>query len=62
MNAYLTEENKIRPVTADSILIGSESDLATLDAVPGTVAYTAGFGNMWQLDASGGWVAIAEEG
>lgn len=50
--------------TAHSVLVTAKSDLSSLTAKyePGTIAYTAGFGNMWQLDAAGTWNAIIEEG
>ena len=41
------------------VLVSSSSDLASLPPYPaGTFAYTAGFKAMWQLDASGSWVAL----
>ncbi len=44
------------------VMVTSESDLAQLDGyLPGAVAYTAGFGSMWQLDASGSWVSMSED-
>lgn len=43
----------------DSVMVTSSSDLSSLTGlVPGSIAYTAGFGNMWQLNASGSWIAI----
>ena len=45
------------------IQVESKSDLANLtDTFTGTIAYTAGFKNMWQLAADGTWEAIVEEG
>ena len=43
-----------------SILVTGESDLSLLPDCypPGTIAYTAGFKAMWQLDAAGKWVAM----
>ena len=42
-----------------SILVNSQSDLATLTGyLPGTIAYTAGFASMWQLSAAGTWVEV----
>ena len=42
-----------------SVMVESESDLASLDNYAvGSIAYTAGFGNMWQLSASGEWVEM----
>lgn len=45
-----------------AVMVTAESDLAQLDGyLPGAVAYTAGFGSMWQLDASGSWVSMSED-
>ncbi len=47
--------------TAPSIMVTAESDLAYLPSgkyPPGTVAFTAGFKAMWQLDAGGTWVSM----
>lgn len=63
MNSYInTDGQKITPVPYESIMVSSQSDLSSLICEPGTVAYTAGFGNMWQLDAEGTWQTIVEEG
>lgn len=44
---------------APSVLVPSEADLGDLPEYPaGTIAYTAGFKAMWQLDAAGDWIAI----
>lgn len=41
------------------IMVESSSDLTLLtDYAPGSLAYTAGFGSVWQMDADGEWVAI----
>ena len=49
-------------VKTTDILVTSKADLDNLTGYkPGSVAYTAGFGNMWQLDANGEWQAIIEE-
>ena len=54
--------SSIKPqVWTPSIMVSSSEELETLNVEPGTVAYTAGFGNMWQLDAEGNWQAIVEE-
>ena len=49
-------------VESCSVIVESKSDLAGLpDDLPvGTLAYTAGFKNMWQKDADGEWAAILE--
>lgn len=62
MQAYLDDGVITQTAPKTSIMVGSKSDLAGLtDMAPTTVAYTAGFGNMWQLDADGVWQAIIEE-
>lgn len=44
---------------APSVLVTAQTDLANLPEYPaGTIAYTAGFQAMWQLDASGSWVSM----
>lgn len=49
-----------RGTNAPSVMVTSETDLADLTEIytPGTVAYTAGFKAMWQLNAAGAWVAM----
>lgn len=46
--------------TAPSIMVSAETDLDNLPDIypPGTVAYTAGFQDMWQLDTDGNWVSM----
>ena len=42
-----------------SVMIGDQNDLTLLsDYPPCTIAYTAGFKEMWQLDIDGTWVEI----
>lgn len=44
-----------------SVLVRSQNDLSNLPSgmyLPGTIAYTAGFQAMWQLNASGSWVSM----
>ena len=44
---------------ARSVLVTSAEDLPLLpDVIPGTIAYTAGFKLMWQLNAAGEWIQI----
>lgn len=39
-----------------------KSDLASLpDYAPGTIAFTAGFGSMWQKDSDGMWQTLGGE-
>ncbi len=43
---------------AESVMVTSQSDLEQLSGyAPGTIAYTAGFTDMWQLAADGTWVS-----
>lgn len=49
----------IRDLTAPAVMVTAESDLGNLPAYPaGTLAYTAGFGSMWQLSSAGEWVEV----
>ena len=44
---------------AASVMVTAESDLENLEGYnPGTIAYTAGFGSIWQLAADGTWVEV----
>ena len=49
-----------RGANAPSVMVTSEADLAELTEIytPGTVAYTAGFKAMWQLNAAGSWISM----
>lgn len=44
-----------------AVMVESESDLANLpdNYLPGSVAFTAGYADMWQLNSSGEWVRFA---
>lgn len=45
-----------------TVMVESENDLAELtETCPGMIAYTAGYKDIWQLDASGNWVDILED-
>ena len=42
------------------VMVDSESQLGDLEGYgPGTIAYTAGFEDMWQMDADGNWTEIS---
>lgn len=46
-----------------AVQVESEADLFFLGELPaGSIAYTAGYAQMWQLSAAGSWEAIEEEG
>lgn len=49
-------------VYAEPVMVNEEADLDLLtpdNCVPGTMAFVAGFGTMWQLDAAGSWQEIS---
>lgn len=49
----------IKGVTASAVMVTAEADLANLtDYEPGSIAYVAGFGSMWQLGADGTWETV----
>jgi hypothetical protein len=52
--------NDLTPnVAVPSVLVESQSNLANLPPYPaGTIAYTAGFKAMWQLNAAGSWISM----
>lgn len=47
-------------VTSKNILVDSLADLENLpsEIPPGAIAYTAGFGSMWQKGIDGTWEVI----
>ena len=56
---YIRNETLYRGSGSGSVMVTSSSDLSDITGyAPGTIAYTAGFGSMWQLAASGSWVEI----
>ncbi len=46
------------------VMVEAKSELATLpekmDTIPGMIAFTAGYKDMWQLAADGTWEPIVE--
>ena len=54
--------NLVKNDDAKMVMVRSKADLDALEGYrPGTIAHTAGFKNMWQLDADGEWQVIVEE-
>lgn len=54
--------NLVKNDDAKMVMVRNKADLDILGNYrPGTIAYTAGFKNMWQLDASSEWQTIVEE-
>lgn len=59
MNDVVHGDLLVKDTPAVSVLVSAQTDLANLPAYPaGTIAYTAGFKAMWQLDASGSWISV----
>ena len=48
---------------AKAVMVESSDDLTALAGMvsPGSIAYTAGYGSVWQLDAAGSWQDVTEE-
>ena len=64
MQAYYEDGTIIQVAPKSSIMVASKDDLDSITAAdlpPTSIAYTAGFKNMWQLDADGVWQPIIEE-
>ena len=56
---YVKDGVLFRGSGSASVMVTAQTDLAKItDKAPGTIAYTAGFANMWQLAADGSWVAL----
>ena len=57
---YMKSGVLIHGSTALAVMVASSSELTGLAGkVPvGSIAYTAGYGTMWQLDAAGEWMEI----
>lgn len=57
---YVQDGTLNRGANAPSVMVTSADDLEDLTEIytPGTVAYTAGFKAMWQLNAAGEWVSM----
>ena len=54
--------NLVKNDDAKMVMVRNKADLNILGSYrPGTIAYTAGFKNMWQLDSSSEWQTIVEE-
>lgn len=61
---YIDKDSKLKMAeNLKSVMVNAETDLAEIKEMykPGTIAYTAGFQQVWQLDASGEWVAVGGE-
>lgn len=63
-NAYVKNGELYQGNTAQAILVKNQAELDEVKkhVAPGSIAYTAGYGSMWQLSAAGSWEEIQEEG
>lgn len=60
-NSYYDGETIVRHVNPSTVLVSSEADLSTeemSDLAPSSIAYTAGFANIWQKAVNGTWVEV----
>ncbi len=57
---YVKDGKLNRGANAPSVMVSSENDLKELTKIytPGTVAYTAGFKAMWQLNSDSAWIPM----
>lgn len=64
MYDYAADGKLLRGIPSRMVFVGAEADLEDLPNgyLPGTIAATIGFGNMWQLDGDGEWQPIGTEG
>ena len=62
--AYMKDGDLMRGREAAAVMVESSDDLTALAALvnPGSIAFTAGMGNIWQLKADGTWQNVAEVG
>lgn len=56
---YVKDGELFKDSVMGSVMVESENDLTNLTQYEtGSIAYTAGYGSVWQKDASGTWQAI----
>lgn len=59
---YVQDGKVIVGAKPSSVMVRDENDLDELEGyVPGSMAYTAGYIRIWQLDAEGNWVELGGE-
>lgn len=56
--AYVKDGELYRGREGTAVMVESSGDLEVLAGIlnPGSIAFTAGFGNAWQLNTAGEWV------
>ena len=60
---YVSNGDIYQGVQPREVMISSSSDLVLLGDYPaGSIAYTAGYGSMWQKKADNTWVQFVGEG
>lgn len=60
---FVKDGKVFQGVQSFSVQVESEDDLENLAPygyTPGTMAFTAGFAKMWQLDSDGNWVSLTD--
>lgn len=64
LHTLSVRNGQLANITPVTVMVSAEADLATIvNEVPaGSIAYTAGFAQMWMKSQEGNWVEIAEEG
>lgn len=56
---YVKDGEVFQNNPSQSVMVSGETDLTLLsDYGVGTIAYTAGFGSMWQKSLDGTWVEV----
>lgn len=58
---FIRDDILNRGANVSSVMVNDEFDLDALNDIytPGTVAYTAGFKKIWQLNAAGSWISVS---
>lgn len=59
LHDVVTADGVRKNIPIECVMVRTSSDLANLPEYPaGTVAYTPGFSNIWQLNTAGTWVEM----
>lgn len=60
MHDAIIDGQIVRDIPSRMIFVNAQSELVNFaDALPGTMAATYGFGQMWQMKPDGTWATIA---
>lgn len=57
---YVKDGKLYKNMPTPSVMVAAQTELASMlaDYPPGTIAYTAGYEEMWQKAVSGNWATI----